>query len=183
MVFPLLKEESSQYHRCFVPCSGPDPENDELPTHVRPIGISSICNVNIDNFTTKKSTSRTSKISAGENWFTLKKQDVREGDIIMLHSEQVIVKAVAPDFRSDEFITIRTKSNIKRNHRPADFKILREPAIMGSIVDLKHIMFDNYIDITHQKKNTENVGKVNIKFRVANFNAMGFMTYDTSIPI
>ena len=128
---------------------------------------------------------RTSKITAGDNWVTVEKQDVREGDLIILNRERVEVKAVATDFMSDGRLTVRTKGDFKKNHAPSAFKIAREPAVMATLVDLpaESLRFEKRFTVSHNVKPKGRVGELNIKFHTARFNAMGFLTHDTAVPI
>lgn len=182
IVFPIsIKDDVA---RVFIPCGGPDPETDTLPTFVRDVKVSELSTIDEDRLPATKAKGLSSKISAGENWFVAEQQSFLVGDTIVFKGEKVKVSAVSIDFRSDEHNCVRVVGEFKRNHARQAFKIVREPVLQGNVCNVPVNMLNlyNFFSVKHNI-HSDMIGDVCVKYYNVCFNAMGFITHDTAVVL
>ena len=183
VVIIIERDAINNTAKIFVPCGGPDPETDFLPTWVEDVKVSDICNVDIEKIPARKSEGISSQIKKNENWFIALKNQVEEGDIISFNKERVKVIGIGIDFMSDFNNSIRIENEFQRDHSAQSFKIIRMPMVKGKIFDVPLDLCNIYrpVEVMLANINSFDIGTASVHYYNFCFNEMGFLTHDTAI--
>ena len=109
-----------------------------------------------------------------------------EGDFVVVRGEWKEVFAVGKDcfYNLQEVDQVRFKENFKRNIlAETPFDVVKMPKLQGKIVIVKedHIKYRDPVSTVLEKVDSNNIGTLNISFKNACFNSLGFMTHDTYV--
>ena len=171
--------------KSFLPCGGPDPDTDNIQPWINDIKVTSLCHIDLDTITGKKSVGISSKIKKQENWVLALKGQIEPGDLIKFNKEMVKVYGVGDDFMNDCNNSIRIENEFKMDHSAQSFKIFRTPTIKGNIVCVSLDICEMYrpVEVQLTGINKFEIGTASVAYYNFCFNEMGFMTHDTAISI
>jgi len=195
LVIPLKSVDGDKKIECFFPCNGFDLETDELPVWAEDVNLGKLFpNFCVKDFSTlrKRSIRGKGTLSAtrGENWTSIKRDQVQEGNWIVCRGDWFPVELVIDDgfapLNSNNVSSrsfIRMKTNFKHNHKKQSFDIVSEPAVKGTIITVPKANLKHHepTTVTFNAVNQHDFGNVKISFKNACFNSCGFLTHDTHI--
>ena len=120
---------------------------------------------------------------AKQDYTVILKDQVVETDYIFVRGQYLEVYAVSVDFNSDQRNVVRFKNDLKRNVNKQKFSLARIPVIYGLIIDVPkiHTKEEKFVSVTLNKIDEDDIGTLNVSFRNACFNSLGFLTHDTAI--
>lgn len=94
----------------FIPCGGPDPETDQLPSWCRKYSLDDIIPVKAQQLQYRQGEGLLSAVSK-QDWTSIQKGQVNEGDYVNCRGEYLVVKGVGIDFNSDFKNIVRYKTD------------------------------------------------------------------------
>ena len=168
----------------FIPCGGPDPETDQIPSWCKEYTINDLINVKPEQLHYKQGDGVLSAV-ANQNYTIIKKDQVNEGDFILIRGQYLKVYAVSTDFNSDARNVVRFTCDMKGNVNKQKFSIASFPKLHGMIMDIPKVDVkeDKFVSVVLNKIDDDDIGILNVSFRNACFNSLGFLTHDTAIHI
>ena len=175
---------------CFVPCAGFDPDTNQVPEWVEAVKLKEIVSgLKFDDFEVLKRRGD-GKITTLKNtdYTSLKYgQEIIEGDYIVCRGEHKKIYAISEDAFYPEKTRniVRFTSHFTKNANKQPYDIVAEPMLQGKIVNvpMDYLKLHQPVSIVLEKINNFNLGNLNIRFKNACFNCLGFLTHDTHILI
>lgn len=170
---------------CFFVSPGLD-EEDNVPQWVRDlspedIGLSPLPS----EFPETKGNGFLSIDKKNLDWtYVPQSQEINDGDIVRVRSDYYKVLGFCPDFYSPNFNAVRFTTDLKKNAKRATYGIIKPPILKGNLVSLPKIALNDHAPVTVVLSNIAKDdfhGTLNVTFKNACFNLLGFMVHDTAI--
>ena len=193
IVIPLKETDNGKF-KCFFPCIGFDTETDELPVWASEFKLSQIIEgFRVMDFPILKKRKRgDGKISVetGENWVSIKRDQVNIDDWIVCRGDWVSVKTEADDAFSAlnaDGVAARNilmlNNNFTSNHKRQPFDIVKEPTVFGTVIEINttDLTEHHHVIIDLPRINENQFGNMQIGFKNSCFNSCGFLTHDNFI--
>ena len=113
LVIPVKEIEDKL--QVFIPCGGPDPDTDNLPTWCRSYNISNeLISILPEHLKYSRGVGVLTGI-AKQDWTVIKRDQVDEGDFIHVRGQYLEVMSVGIDFNTDFRNSIRFTKNLLNN--------------------------------------------------------------------
>ena len=185
LVIPL--EETSDTIRCFHPCGGIDPDTDEVPVWAEDICLKELV-PNIDTkqlYPLRKPGIGKMSFIRNTDFTSIISGQVFEGDLVVCRGQWHEVFAVSDDAFYPEGLRncVRFTHDAQRNINKQRFDIIRWPKLQGKIlmISKNNLNLHESVCIKLNKINSENIGTLQLSFRNACFNSLGYLTHDTYV--
>ena len=184
LLLPVSKD--NEY---FVPCGGLD-ENDNVPNWCSEIDIRKLLPglKPEDVYPLKQPGNGVMSGFKGMSFTSIRSGQVEIGDFLVCRGQYMQVLAFGDDafYRPGEHDSIRFVNDLKRNINNQRFEIVRYPKLVGQIIKIENdgtdlVKIEEPVAVCFKKPDKNRVGTVNISYRNACFNKLGFLTHDTHI--
>ena len=124
----------------------------------------------------------------GMSFTSIKSGQIEIGDYLACRGQYMQVMGFGDDtfYQPGVHDTVRFVHDLKRNINKQKFDIVRFPKLIGQVVKIEDdgndvVKIEDPVSISLKKPNKNRVGTVNISYRNACFNKLGFLTHDTHI--
>uniref|UniRef100_A0A7M5V0I1 Uncharacterized protein n=1 Tax=Clytia hemisphaerica TaxID=252671 RepID=A0A7M5V0I1_9CNID len=178
-------KETEEYVDLFFVCPGLD-GNDNVPCWARDINLEEIgLKLHPSEFPEEKGTGTvTLKRCDLECAFIPNSEEISDGDFIKVRSNYYQIRGFCR--HNQNLNSVRFTSDIIKNANKAPYAIIRQPILRGNIARLPKcaVVEEQNITLVVSDIDRDNFhGTLNITFRNACFNKLGFLTHDTAIMV
>eukprot|EP00111_Clytia_hemisphaerica_P016171 TCONS_00047853-protein len=168
----------------FFPSNGLD-ANDEIPSWVRDKTLGNLL-IRCDPSILKKTSgigTVTLSVKDGDEGLILRSQPILPGDFLKVRSEYYQIIGFFQAYDQPMYNSVRFTKNIKRNANNANYDIIHQPYFKGNVAKLscKALTLHHGVTIDFSKLDENNCGTLNIGFKNASFNLLGFLTHDVAV--